>query len=98
MVEADGPRLPDGVSVDNDNSDQKVACVTLSHSLSAVGSPAGGEVGGKRLVRNPVDLQSGSLKRQSVSSDKGGCGPMSHTLTGQSAARGHVIPGSPNTS
>ena len=44
-VEADAPRLPDGVSVDNDNSDQKVACVTLSHSLSAVGSPAGGEVG-----------------------------------------------------
>ena len=29
--------------------------------------------GGKRLVRNPVDLQSGSLKRQNVSSDKGGC-------------------------
>ena len=38
--------MPDGVSVDNDNSDQKVACVTLSPSLSAVGSPAGGEVGG----------------------------------------------------
>ena len=43
-VEADASRLPDGVSVDNDNS-KKVACVALSHSLSAVGSPAGGEVG-----------------------------------------------------
>ena len=39
--------------------------------------------GGKRLVRNPDDLQNGSLKRQSVSSDEGGWGPAPHTLTSQ---------------
>ena len=38
---------------------------------------------GKRLVRNPDDLQNGSLKRQSASSDEGGWGPKPHTLTSQ---------------